>query len=143
MRCWPRPSRPARTTTWPPRSTSLTCSAPATTSSGSREPGRDPVRSFSTPATSTRISAPSSRKSPPDPAGSVPVDAHVTHYHRALGRGLAGGVAAPALGVGERPAHRHIQQDRVAVIDALGPGRDPDPALAHAVELVPVEVPAD
>ena len=76
-------------------------------------------------------------------AGSVGVDADVAHHHRALRRGLAGGGGAPALVVGERAAHREAEQDRVAMIDGRGPGGGPDPALAHAVELVPVEVPAD
>ena len=60
-RSWPRPCRPARTTTWPPRSTSPTCSGPETTSSGSRDTRRRRPRSSSTAARSTRTSAASSR----------------------------------------------------------------------------------
>ncbi len=50
---------------------------------------------------------------------------------------------APALGIGEGAADRDVEQDREAVVDGCGPGRLPDPGLAHAVELVSVQVPAD
>ena len=42
---------------------------------------------------------------------------HVTHHHGPLRRGLAGGGGAPALSVGERPAHRQGEQDGVTMID--------------------------
>ena len=55
----------------------------------------------------------------------------------------ASGRGAPALGIGEDAADRDVEQDREAVVDGRGPGRLPDPGLAHAVELVSVQVPAD
>src|ERR1039458_6882100 len=77
------------------------------------------------------------------PAGSVLVDREAADPQRPSRGGLADrGHAVTAL-VGVRAADGQVENDLVAVVDRLVPGRRADLALGDVEELVPVDVPAD